>query len=148
MRAHLPVQVLWQSCWVFRQRGQGHRCFWLSCTASTALCKTKMQGGGIGGVWLGKYKMKSASHKTASLSTHKNTPKNQVKAQVQHEYYCCSIQDMMVPKLDWKQSSDPQITFLSFIFACDRCPGAASGTEGYLHISFHPPPRSDTSDLL
>lgn len=55
-------------------------------------------------VWLGKYKMKSGSHKTPSLSTHKNTPKNQAKAQIQHEYYCCNIQYMMVPKLDWKQS--------------------------------------------
>lgn len=59
------------------------------------------KGGGIRGVQLGKYKMKPPSHK--------NTPKNQVKAQVQHEYYCCNIQYMMVEKLNWKQSSEPHL---------------------------------------
>lgn len=50
----------------------------------------------------GKFEMKSDSHKTFSVSIHKNTPKNQVKAQVQHEYFCCNILYMMVLKLDWK----------------------------------------------
>lgn len=45
----------------------------------------------------------------------------------------------MVQKLDWKQSSDPQIASLSFIFAHDRCPEAAPRAQAYLHISFHPP---------
>lgn len=39
VRAHLPQRVLWQSCWVFGQRGQGHRCFWLSCAAGTAFSR-------------------------------------------------------------------------------------------------------------
>lgn len=83
--------------------------------------------------------MKPCSHKTPSLSTPRSTPKNQVKAQVQHEYYCCNIQYVMVQKLDWKQRSYPQIASLSFIFARDGCPGTASRAQGFLHISFHPP---------
>lgn len=115
-------------------------CCWYSfLQAQLGWCKTKMQGGGIRRVQLGKYKMKSCSHKTPSLSTHRRTPKSQVKAQVQQEYYCYNIRYMMVQKLDWKQSSDPQIASLSFIFAHDRCPGAAPRAQGYLHISFHPP---------
>lgn len=115
-------------------------CCWYSfLQAQLSWCKTKMQGGGIRGVQLGKYKMKSRSHKTPSLSTPRSTPKNQVKAQVQHEYYCCNIQYVMVQKLDWKQSSELQIASLSFISACDGCPGTASRAQGFLHISFHPP---------
>lgn len=91
--------------------------------------------------------MKSGSHKTPSVSTHKNTPKNQVKAQVQHEYFLLqySVHDGSETGLE---SSDPQITFPSFIFACDWYPGTASRAQGYLHISFHPPSHSATSDLL
>lgn len=73
-----------------------------------------MQGGGIRGVQLGKYKMKSGSHQTPRLSTHRNTPKNQLRAQVQHECNCCNIQYVMVGELEWKQSSDPQLTLLHF----------------------------------
>lgn len=34
VRADLPEQGLWQSCWVL-----GLRCFWLSCAASSALSR-------------------------------------------------------------------------------------------------------------
>lgn len=66
-------------------------CQFSSLQAQLSWCKTKMQGGGIRGVQLGKCKMKSGSHQTPSVCTHKNTPKNQLKAQVQHEYSCCAI---------------------------------------------------------
>lgn len=85
----------------------------------------------------GKYKMKSGSHKIPSLSTHKNTPKNQVKAQVQREHYCCNIQYMMVLlKLDWKVQT-PRLHFsVSYlhVIGAQELPRA----QGYLHISFYP----------
>lgn len=117
-------------------------CQYSSLQAQLSWCKTKMQGGEAS-------EMSSWGNRRWNLALTKNPVWALTKillklswklSQVWREYYCSNIQYMMVVKLDWKQGSDPQITFLSFTFARDWCPGTASRAQGYLHISFHPAP--------
>lgn len=127
-RAHLPQQVLWQSCWDFRQRGQGHGCFGLSCAAGVQPSPGPaelMQNQNAGGEAL-EVSSWGNTRCSLALTKHRVWAVTKILLIIRgHVNIIAAIFSTWWFR-NWAENKvqTPQITFLSFVFARDGCPGS------------------------